>query len=518
MKIKRLLAVLICMVMVFSIPMSASAAIIHTQLTPAVHDHTALPDYPCRENLANMQNGAALVFAYDAVLTGFQNRTSYIVTQNSTHRVSYDEIRMVVNAVRNDHPECYWAPATYSIWGNSIVAMAIMVQYSIPADTDGTMAAALEAAVQRYLAGIDDTMPEYTREKIIHDRMVAHITYDDTTTNCANIYGALVEGKALCEGYARAFQYLLCRAGIQGYFVEGQAGGVNHAWNLVVIDDEYYYVDITWDDPADDHPEIEETRIVDYAYFNVTTAELERTHVIESPWVPECTATKNNFFSNRGHILEEFDIDIIAEHLGKHNGIARFYIMNDELYDSFWDSFEANFMEILEKSGLQFTAEYVSYGMSSVGYEVIPYIIGYEQNLLYGNIVAFDDGDATVTMTDADGNEYVTETEVSGHMGSFCMPNLPTGDYTLEVAIEGKYSHSQSISVGVNDYIESVEFDMPYRYGDVTGDTHLDLRDLLRLKLAAADENLEYSKISFNMLETQNFADKLVELVQLIMK
>lgn len=192
--------------------------------------------------------------------------------------------------------------------------------------------------------------------------------------------------------------------------------------------------------------------------------------------------------------------------------------MNDELYDSFWDSFEANFMEILEKSGLQFTAEYVSYGMSSVGYEVIPYIIGYEQNLLYGNIVAFDDGDATVTMTDADGNEYVTETEVSGHMGSFCMPNLPTGDYTLEVAIEGKYSHSQSISIGVNDYIESVEFDMPYRYGDVTGDTHLDLRDLLRLKLAAADENLEYSKISFNMLETQNFADKLVELVQLIMK
>lgn len=518
MKIKRLLAVLICMVMVFAIPVPSSAAIIHTQLTPAIHDHTALPNYLCRENLANRENGAALATAYDIVLKGFQNHTALISVPYTKIKISYDEIREIVTAIRNDHPECYWAPTSFIISGNSVVVMAIMVQYTIPADTDGTKTAALEAAVQRYLTGIDDSMPEYTREKIIHDRMVAHITYDETTENCSNIYGALVEGKALCEGYARAFQYLLCRAGIQGYFVEGQANGVNHAWNLVEIDDEYYYVDITWDDPADDHPDIEETRIVDYAYFNVTTAELERTHVIESTWVPECTATKNNFFSSRGHVLEEFDIDVIAEHLGKHNGIARFYIMNDELYGTFWDSFEANFMEILEKSGLQFTAEYVSYGMSSVGYEVIPYIIGYEQNLLYGNIVAFDDGDATVTMTDADGNKYVAETEISGHMGSFCVPNLPTGDYTLEVKIEGKYSHSQTVSVGVNDYIESIEFDMPYRYGDVTGDTHLDLRDLLRLKLIAAGEDLEYSKISFNMLETQNFADKLVELLQLIIK
>ena len=515
MKIQRLLAVLLCFAFVFAIPVPASADIVYTQLTPAIHDHTDLPEYPCRENLANMDNGAALVYAYDAVLAGFQAYTSSIATQTNEYKVNYDEIRTVVAAVKNDHPECYWAPNEFSIWGNGIVAMYIIVKYNIAADTDGTKAAALEAAVQRYLVGIDDSMPEYTREKIIHDRMVAHITYDDTTENCSNIYGALVEGKALCEGYARAFQYLLCRAGIQGYFVEGIAGGVNHAWNLVVIDDEYYYVDITWDDPASENVVTEETRIVDYAYFNVTTEELERTHTIESSWVPECTATKNNFFSSRGHILDEFDIDIIAEHLGKHNGIARFYITNDDLYEDFWNSFNANFNEILEKSGLKFTAEYVSYGMSSVGYEVVPYIIGYEQNLLYGNIVAFGDGDATITLVDDNGTEYVTTAEVEGHMGSFCVPNLPTGDYTIKVAVEGQPTRVQTVTVGANDYIESIEVDL-FRYGDVTADSHLDLRDLLRLKLAAAG-CAEYQADAFEMHETENFSAKLVEMIQMLL-
>lgn len=522
MKIKRLLAVLLCVALISAVAIPTSAAEIYNVLTPSVHDHTDLPEYPCRENLANMENGDSLAYAYDTLLNGFKNFSRIIPVKSGTYSISPTELKLVISACLNDNPEIFWIPHSVTFSGSqdsnyNEYVLWVTPSYSITKTQAQTMSAELEASLDRYLVGLDDSMPEYTREKIIHDRMVAHITYDETTANSGNIYGALVEGKALCEGYARAFQYLLCRAGIQGYFVEGQANGVNHAWNLVKLEGDYYYVDITWDDPADDYPEIEETRIVDYAYFNVTTEELERTHVIESPWVPECTKKGLNFFSKRDHVLDTFDIDLIAEHLGKHNGLARFYILNDELYEQFWDLFDANFDEILEKSGLQFTADYISYGMSSVGYEVIPYIIGYEQNILYGNIVACDDGDATVTLTDANGEKYIATTEVVGHMGSFVVPNLPTGDYSIEVSIKDRYAYTQSVSVGYSDYIESIEFDMPYRYGDVTGDKNLDLRDLLRLKLAAAGM-AEYDRVSFNMLENENFAEKLVELIQMLVK
>ena len=96
----------------------------------------------------------------------------------------------------------------------------------------------------------------YKNIKIIHDYLVNNIEYDQTYSKpwTYNIYGALVEKECVCDGYARAFKYLANSAGIDCELVQGIATNSSgkteaHAWNAVMIENKWYYVDVTWDDP-----------------------------------------------------------------------------------------------------------------------------------------------------------------------------------------------------------------------------------------------------------------------------
>ena len=92
--------------------------------------------------------------------------------------------------------------------------------------------------------------------RMVHNYLVDNISYDSTISheNIYNIYGALVNEEAVCEGYARSFKYLMDGLGIPCVLVigtgtnsEGQTE--DHAWNYVEVDGKWYAVDTTWDDP-----------------------------------------------------------------------------------------------------------------------------------------------------------------------------------------------------------------------------------------------------------------------------
>lgn len=100
----------------------------------------------------------------------------------------------------------------------------------------------------------DDT---YDNIKMVHDYLVENIEYDTTISkdNIYNIYGAMVKQEAVCEGYARSFKYLMDSLGIPCTLVIGKGTNTegkteNHAWNYVQIDNKWYAVDSTWDDPV----------------------------------------------------------------------------------------------------------------------------------------------------------------------------------------------------------------------------------------------------------------------------
>ena len=97
----------------------------------------------------------------------------------------------------------------------------------------------------------------YEDIKMVHDYLVDSMEYDTTISrnNIYDVYGALVNKVAVCEGYARSFKYILDEMGIPCVLVIGT--GTNsrgeterHAWNYVQLQGIWYAVDSTWDDPV----------------------------------------------------------------------------------------------------------------------------------------------------------------------------------------------------------------------------------------------------------------------------
>lgn len=97
---------------------------------------------------------------------------------------------------------------------------------------------------------------DYNKILKVHNMLVNSIEYDSTLNkeNTHNIYGALVERNVVCEGYAKAFKYILDSLNIECILVSGDATNSSgttesHMWNYVKLNENWYGVDVTWDDP-----------------------------------------------------------------------------------------------------------------------------------------------------------------------------------------------------------------------------------------------------------------------------
>ena len=128
-----------------------------------------------------------------------------------------------------------------------------------------------------------------------------------------NIYSVFVNHASVCQGYAKAAQYLLNRLGVNCTLVLGTVyTGEGHAWNLVEIDGAYYYMDATWGDASYQMEEgMDEQKArpeINYDYLNVTTEDLCRTHTIDSGIpMPYCDAVAANYYLREGALFSEYD-------------------------------------------------------------------------------------------------------------------------------------------------------------------------------------------------------------------
>lgn len=146
---------------------------------------------------------------------------------------------------------------------------------------------------------IDNNMSHYEKVKTIHDFIINNTQYDTRHFNGEKIpsesytvYGVLIKGKAVCEGYAKTMKYFLDYLDIESMIVVGSANGENHAWNIVNIDGDYYHIDATWDDPVTD----DGTDTIIYDYFNLKDKDIEKTHNWNRDKYPICNSDKYNYY------------------------------------------------------------------------------------------------------------------------------------------------------------------------------------------------------------------------------
>ncbi len=156
---------------------------------------------------------------------------------------------------------------------------------------------------------IKPDMTDYEKELAIHDYIVANCRYgqkDETKEYAFRAYGALVQGVAVCNGYAEAMSLLLTCAGVENGIMTGSAEGVLHAWNMVKLDGQWYQVDATWDDPIPDAGEF-----VSHTYFNLTDDMMDDTHTWNGEIFESCQGKDYNYFDYNELVYEYSDIEAI---------------------------------------------------------------------------------------------------------------------------------------------------------------------------------------------------------------
>lgn len=181
----------------------------------------------------------------------------------SKYQLSKTEATNLMRTVLVMHPEFFFVDNTHFIIGSDgIYAAVICPMYlgSTQALTDETkqtindMRDTFNSKVDEILKKIDASMSDFQKAVILHDYIVLNCKYnkDYTSVESCSAYNALVEGYSTCQGYSGAYSYLLSRVGISSEIVE--ASTMYHVWNKVCVDNYYYNVDVTWDDPLNDKP------------------------------------------------------------------------------------------------------------------------------------------------------------------------------------------------------------------------------------------------------------------------
>lgn len=227
------------------------------------------------------------------------------------------DIDRIFQCVLNDHPELFYVEG-YSYVKYSIEEVLTAIEfsgtYSMERETALLRRQEIEDAAEEILAGIAVEASDYDKVKYVYDTLIAATDYELQAPDNQNIYSVLVNHRSVCQGYAKATQYLLNRLGIECTLVLGTVeNGEGHAWNLVKVDDSYYYVDTTWGDASYQLGETNREAgltmpAINYDYLNITTDELTRTHTVggDVP-MPVCTATEANYYVREGARFESFD-------------------------------------------------------------------------------------------------------------------------------------------------------------------------------------------------------------------
>lgn len=238
-------------------------------------------------------------------------------------------------------------PAMFHVAGREISRVSITAQsfdikfsYRYSAEEVNTMLRETEKAADRIMVQITADMDEYDIVKLFHDSLITGCRNDEDGLYCDSVYGALVDGKALCEGYAKAFSYLCGRAGIENVVVTGNTT-TDHMWNMVKLDGNWYHVDVTWDHPSeiitDAYPDA-----VLYNYFLVSDAEIAENRTIDSDCFepPRATSSVMNYFYHEGMYADSYDsaLNSIRNGCGeavdgnRHSFMIK--LASDELYET----------------------------------------------------------------------------------------------------------------------------------------------------------------------------------------
>jgi hypothetical protein len=276
---------------------------------------------------------------YDILLDGLQKYVAEILFADTP--IADGQARVIWDSVFADHPELMWADRYYCSFLYPDASKSSVIGYKpnywMDAAEQQKRMSAVNDETDRLLANITPDMGDFDVALRIYELLAEEMDYDSIALerqerweaelrrlkqvetvpdDLRSIYGALVQKKSVCAGYAVAYQYLLQKLGIECLYVRGNCtSGGAHAWNIVKLEGQYYHVDVTWGDGSNTDARKHRAEI-SYNYFGLTDAEIRLSRSIKrKPKAPACTATACNYFVRKGLFYEAYDHEAIKQQL-----------------------------------------------------------------------------------------------------------------------------------------------------------------------------------------------------------
>ena len=225
---------------------------------------------------------------------------SLLGESNGTEKLSV-YFQAAIDAFFYDHPELFYIDSTIiSLYTRSVSLLGKNTYYVtiVPKNNTNYLSSAFPTEIQAKQAisqveSLKNSLAsktsgdDYTKIKQVHDTLINMIEYDSTYSrkNTHNIYGALIEKKVVCEGYSKAFKYVLDSLNIPCILVGGTGTNSSgkteaHMWNYVKLNNTWYAVDLTWDDPIIIGGKTKNT--IRHDYFIKGSISFNKNHVINN--------------------------------------------------------------------------------------------------------------------------------------------------------------------------------------------------------------------------------------------
>lgn len=275
-----------------------------------------------------------------------------------------DSIDRCYHAVLKDHPEIFWVHNHKKIYKTTYSDSdycTFTPGYIYTESEISEIQNAMEAGFQEVSSLIPADASDYEKVRIVYTYVIDNTQYQASDDD-QSIAGVFWKKEAVCAGYAGAVQYLLERIGVPCIYVDGSTQGSTegHAWNIVKLDGEYYYVDATNGDQPDflngNAAQLEEHKTIIYDYLCPFPEEYEKKYIrSEELTVPDCTAKDMNFYVLNQGCFDGYDWENIYDYckmrLDNGAAVVRFKFSNQE-------AFAAACNELLDNGEVQNVAQY----------------------------------------------------------------------------------------------------------------------------------------------------------------
>ncbi len=277
-------------------------------------------------HLYTQPNAAALTDLYYQVEDACQNLQQELPVDGLNMR----ELTLVLNCYRQDHPESFWFSRQFqaNTFDDKIIGLTLLYTDSDPGSVQFGREA-LEGIVEDMLSLLQEDMSDYEKALTLYDALIDQCSYVKDAPNAHTVYGALVDGEAVCEGYALAYQYLLMRAGIPAMYVVGYSNE-DHAWNAMQLDGQWYYADPTRDDPVGNDGSFRY-----YGYFALTRELMDWDHEVYADLnlpLPEATSLDCNYYYQIDRMVTDFDREQVMQWMQEDNILRLFVLEQPEDY------------------------------------------------------------------------------------------------------------------------------------------------------------------------------------------